>query len=967
MKECSTLFRRTQKEESVLSKKRYIMALLCIIKGLYAQIELENAEKIQEMRFGDGHLAIHSEGSLYPLRGYLLDRCKYMQNMRMYLSDDDIKYNPKRSNQPTNNNYIDACIKKPLNGIACASEDDKKSEYLWKFTQQMITMFPTEGEHLSIESDSPDSFTQFLREHRDRPDSLYALAALFLLAEGVNIPIKIVNESGNTGDKILVLKQKGAESGFHVNLNMAIKDKTEDGTIAGTVYQKKTEDLVNFFSSLTNTELFSFLEVPEEFLMPNTYEEFLTGNFLNSPKFLIQAYFFEYIDSVKMYEEFVRAVHELLTEKMSNSDESGNPSIETENKAQQVFDSLFIKETLLQPNLNYIADISKLKEAGKMCMCIPFMSGMRPSRYTHIPPYYRSKDALETDRDLYYPNIMETILLSLFCCFVFDPVTKKYTTDHIPGASKDLQEFFRKYNAPTIEIDYLMQRNWSRVVSDLPCKRIKYSRKNNNEIMPGVTNMLYVISEITGRNADIESAIACLEKICNDEESSNFECSKIKNLLQKAFEYLSKNKNVEVSLREFEVMQSSLGYNELFVTKKDPIELLYTFNNMKGEITLEIGCMYPEAFTTVSVNYYTTELESKLIQMKERRSNASTYMECLVLQYASIKLIQLSRAMGKYYDFTTEMPSDICSWYNNPTSLLLYGSLENIEKKSYIVEMFLIYSNGETLDCQNPMVRFTSNLIRSVPLEDPDVRKLILKGCLYNEKYRQYYPWLEYDVDTVPKGELFSNDIQLLFKSITELNLPESMVIKSFISLLRVYGRDRNIFYSLTEDWVFLNIIDKLHKDFLAIEYLDPNELKAPIENNMANTLGTVFYALNKYVVFSCDYTISDVYVCWFVYLCSKYKLAIYLVMPIYTSIDHTSISNRVETIIPSIFSKDQLSNALSSLKRIECILIGSNDPESQIKYNALKELFEKHAPCISLSISKTLGRLTTYKMLGYI
>ncbi|KAI5166976.1 hypothetical protein NEIRO03_1555 [Nematocida sp. AWRm78] len=943
------------------------MVFLCIIKSLCAQIELENAEKIQEMRLGDGHLAIHPEGPLYPLRGYLLDRCKYMQNMRMYLSDADIKYNLNRSNRPTDSNHIGTCTREPSNGIACTSEDDKKSEYLWQFTQQMITMFPTEGEHLSIESDSSDSFTRFLREHRDRPDSLYTLAALFLLTEGVNIPIKIVNESRNTGNKILVLKKKGAESRFHINLSMAIEDKTEDGRITGSVYQKKTEELVNFFSSLNNTKSLSFLEVPEEFSMPNTYDEFLTGNFLNSPKFLIQSYFFEYIDTVEMYEKFVRAVHELLTEQISSSDESGNPCIEAEDKAQEVFNSLFIKKTSLQPSLNYIADISKLKEAGKMCMCIPFMSGMQPSRYIHTPPYYRSKGTLETDRDLYYPNIMETVLLSLFCCFVFDPVTKKYTTDHIPGASKDLQNFFRKYNAPTIEIDYLMQRNWSRVVSDLPCKRIKYSRKNNNEIVPGVTNMLYVISEITGHNADIETAITCLENICNDEESSGVECSKIKSLLQNAFEYLSKNKNVKVDWREFEIMQSSLGYKELFVTKKDPIELLYTFNNMKGEITLEIGCMYPEAFTTVSVNCYTTELESKLIQMKEKHSNANTYMECLVLQYASVKLTQLSRAMGKYYDFASQMPSDICSWYNNPTCLLLYGDLENIEKKSCIVEMFLIHSNGKALDCQNPMVRFTSNLIRSVPLEDPNVRKLILKGCVYNEKYRQYYPWLEYDVDTVSKEELFSKDIDLMFKSITALNLPEGMVIKSFISLLRVYGRDRNIFYNLTGDWVFLNIIDKLHKDFLAIEYLDPNEFKAPIENSPANTLGSIFYALDKYVVLSCGYTISDVYMCWFVYLCSKYKLPIYLVMPIYTSIDHTSMSNRVETIIFSKFSKDQLSNALSSLKRIEYALIDGNDPKSQIKYNTLKELFEKYAPCTSLSRNKTLGRLTAYKTLGYI
>ncbi|EIJ87096.1 hypothetical protein NEQG_02711, partial [Nematocida parisii ERTm3] len=80
--------------------------------------------------------------------------------------------------------------------------------------------------------------------------------------------------------------------------------------------------------------------------MPTAYEEFLKGNFLCNPKFLIQSYFFEYIDSVEMYEEFVRAVYELITEQISNKDEKKSESVcmETGKKAQEVFDSLFIKQ-----------------------------------------------------------------------------------------------------------------------------------------------------------------------------------------------------------------------------------------------------------------------------------------------------------------------------------------------------------------------------------------------------------------------------------------------------------------------------------------------------------------------------------------------------------------------------------------------------------------------------------------------
>ncbi|EIJ92509.1 uncharacterized protein NEPG_02625, partial [Nematocida parisii ERTm1] len=112
----------------------------------------------------------------------------------------------------------------------------------------------SEDRYLSIESESPDSFTRFLRRHEDKSDSLNLLASLFLLSEGINIPIEIVESKVNK-NKILILKKKKVErpeeedrnssseydelekrkisrrEGFHINLHMNIKKKTKKGRL----------------------------------------------------------------------------------------------------------------------------------------------------------------------------------------------------------------------------------------------------------------------------------------------------------------------------------------------------------------------------------------------------------------------------------------------------------------------------------------------------------------------------------------------------------------------------------------------------------------------------------------------------------------------------------------------------------------------------------------------------------------
>ncbi|EIJ89807.1 uncharacterized protein NEPG_00655 [Nematocida parisii ERTm1] len=195
MKERDNILKKNKNmciERKTLNKNNILIILLLTIHSLYAKIETRDASTIQKMELGDKDslVAIHPQGGLSPFYQCIMERSGYIKNLRGYLHAIDGSGNQVGG-------YGSTILK-------------ESSEYMQAFTQQLINMFPSEDRYLSIESESPDSFTRFLRRHEDRSDSLYILASLFLLSEGINIPIRIVESKVNK-NKILILKKKKVE------------------------------------------------------------------------------------------------------------------------------------------------------------------------------------------------------------------------------------------------------------------------------------------------------------------------------------------------------------------------------------------------------------------------------------------------------------------------------------------------------------------------------------------------------------------------------------------------------------------------------------------------------------------------------------------------------------------------------------------------------------------------------------
>ncbi|OAG33428.1 hypothetical protein NEIG_00983, partial [Nematocida sp. ERTm5] len=819
-----------------------LLAITMIIHSVCAKLGDKDAELAQGIVIGN-NLILQPDGGLSPTLQYMTYESEFMKNFRMYwhgiYSEEDTK-----ENSGSTEDYENFKVWKIHDII---HEDEEKNKYLKEFAQQLINMFPSENGVYSIESEKSDSFTRFLREHKGKSYSLNLLAALFLLAEGVDVPIEIVDEKGSIGNKIIILEKKEINNGFFVNLSLTI----EEGKSA---YHKKAEEIINFFKRLVDPA--DPLEVPEEFLMPTMYEEFLKGNFLCNPKFLIQSYIFEYIDSVEMYKKFVIAVYDILNEhKPTNCD---SPTTNADKHTLAVFNRLFVDSKRLaiemRDKTRNFPDFCKFKRVKDESKNTPFIDVIYRPSYIDGPDYVdkNRQYTLSYKDNCCFKNCQNSVLLALFLCFAFDPETEQYNIDHIPDASKELKEFFSKYTHKVSSISTTMRSDWEKVIYGLPRPKHGFST-DGSTVNTGLLYMLYTMYDLVGkRHGIIEATEYIKNEFLKDYKNNRRRVKrKMRGYLKEVFWALSRNNYLGMICDYLEPVSTTIHGKS--VTDADmQASLLYDFDSSWYGIKFAVSTSYNNPLVEVIEKEKEYEDETSFSEStdsydsnstcdkesdgydtccrKERRRaarresnpddniymNPNTYPQMIIKQFTSEKYLsshETNHTLILKTSYAANKREIVNSNCNDPNRLLLWGSLDDLEYKSHLIKMFLIHSNVETLSIDNPMVRFTSNLIKSIPLDNLKARQHILSACAYNSNYRTYYPQLnEYDVYTIPKTEISSNGLSPLMESLFDIEaIDNSSLINSYISLLQVYKKDLQIPYLFSDLPVIISIICELN------------------------------------------------------------------------------------------------------------------------------------------------------------
>ncbi|KAI5168261.1 hypothetical protein NEIRO02_2523, partial [Nematocida sp. AWRm79] len=735
-----------------------------------------------------------------------------------------------------------------------------------------------------------------------------------------------------------------------------------------------------------------------------------TGEFLNTPQFLIQSYIYEFIDSADMYIKFVGAVYTLLTDYINSIDEY---TCNNKEHAQKVLNSLFMQRGSDLAPSEYTAYLCKLAEAREQYTATPFISDSQAPKPTSVHTCRKKPRMYSAGIDSGYCNYVEALLLGLFCCFAFDPETRKYTTEHMPSPSKELQEFFNKYSQPEVSVDYAMHKEWCRVVSNLDHRKVIYLRRDRNQIGSGILNILRAIQAVAGSTKSIDDAISDLNNMRAKEALEKEDREVVESALHAVFKSLSKNKRVNVRCGEIKISKLVGMDRDLYLAASNQIQISYVHNNAYGQVHLEISHDCPEISIPASMVLIGAEEKKKLESIQKESLYPSTYMQCLIHQYLNILLRQINgHEQGKYI-INKETKHMIRNIHSSPNTLLLWGSLENLEYKACIVKQVLLQTSSMSLNTDNRLVRFTANLIGSVSLDDLYIRQRILIGCLYNRNYRQYYPRIEYDdLQALSSDDGAGSAVSSLVADALATDISPAAFISAFESLLHAYRNTHCMFWWIASEYACIGVLENLckennpqpvYRDNVVLrglssdsesgsdeETLCTNKESASVfsrhseSNNIQFDYRSIQLKSSKDTMPVCEevilyikcilrlitrnihipdgYCINDIYVCWLVHISSlSQKPAPSLIKLIACEfIDSSTLSDSFMRIIPGGAWHGVLQRVCTVLLNCLDVLFTSHDSRERKKYMEILEFFTERKKTALKDPAASTRRLCT-------
>ncbi|OAG30905.1 hypothetical protein NEIG_00389 [Nematocida sp. ERTm5] len=901
-------------------KTRVIIKLLVMIYTVCARLEICDIKEIEENGFTAwlGNLLINPDGPLNPLRGYIFNKNGLLYNKRFFSPGVRIDYSLKKYNNLAERvgGYKFVFRRNPESDRLYINNNtiggvNTGLEYLSEFHQKMIYMFPCVNGIISIEPHKNNSFTQFLRKHSSRPDSIYLLAALLVLSEGVDVPIEIDKSIG--GSERIFLKN---ENFVFINLPLWLESIEADAS-KKKIYQKETEGIVLFFKKLCREPFLSEVKRREE---PDSQEEFYNGEFLDSPKFLIQSYIFEYIDSIEQYRKFISAVRVFLI------DFELYPGI-TEEQREHINNTInrcFIEKNPDNSIKNtYAADIYNIKTKIRNEAILPFTCPMMVPSYTRIPENIleNSEDSIQ-DLVLQYTNYVETVLLNLFMCLAYNPEANKCSTEYMYGASTALIEFFNKYLVPTESVSQAKHRDWCKVVSKLNNPNIRYVRESRTMLYGGFLNILYVIYELFPLNNAIRSTIM---NTINTPYNTNLERTK---KLEELFLHILNRclaGNHQISIGASSLIPH-LENNQI-IDIFGNIIFVFERNGKRESIKLTTFPTQSRFILLSKFRDYSEDIKNELKGLKEKYSNINKYTGNIISNYLNNAIESLKK---KTLEQNLCMLNNILKNENIRNRLFLYGRINNIDYKAAIINYFCITNRDKVRNSQ--LLRIIKNIIGNTFINNLEERKKILPQIMYFTDYERLFSNIEYDLVNMPTEEISNDLLSSLVESMIYINHSKEAFLEYFSYFLRKsihYKQELRIFgVSDSFKAIFIKATEKYGFSILT-EIMQ--KMKECIESNPTTSLNDVWFA-------------------WLCYSCTNINNPMFINF-IYAYLDPMRINNEY-IARNTITLKNRSKQILSALEKEKTSLYIENNPVSKEKYDRLTSIFK-------FQLGTELGRLS--------
>ncbi|KAI5161976.1 hypothetical protein NEAUS04_0814 [Nematocida ausubeli] len=654
-------------------------------------------------------IRINPEGPLNFLRGYIYQKMEYMYNKRFFAPQIDIDYNVKED--PKAASPYDICVfarNENQDAAYKALTDNKMDEYAEKYHNHLIELFPSPTGDITIETRGNQSFIQFLRAKTTEKHALQILAMLLLFSEGVNIPIKV----SNTVLKVYEPSKKD-EIYFEVPMEIPWLNPVEDKV--QTFQQKKVKQMIIFFQkNATNHEVLSMM------VDKCSLDEFSTGKFLDSPKFLIQSYIFGFIDSAERATEFIQAVHE-MTEKYA-------PHTESPSKGGCVYDRLF-KPTSTETDTVSMVLMKETQEILNKYRVFPFIDSTQIPAYTSVPMRDPKTKAFSTENLEKYSNCVECMILSLFCCLAYDPSDFTYKTDHMGNVSESLKEFFAPEENKSFDTTKAeFQIRWCNVVACLDEPRIAYCR-DRNELDCGLINMLLVIAEIVNISKEEKKKILGFAQSLKEKEGEldNELCDDIKEYAEELLKRLSKTSNIEIEFADLSIDEYHNGRYDI----SGCITIIFEHNNIKNTIFLDISENHSSIGMNPAVMMFKDDRMEKMNEIADKSKNDTAFIENLFTTYINYEIRNIDTRNNNIVLIKEQVRKVVQSNFSEINRLLLVKKINDLLYKKDILSCSILYSMTQNLSPNHPIIRFVSNILGSTELKNPSTQIILFPAIVY--------------------------------------------------------------------------------------------------------------------------------------------------------------------------------------------------------------------------------------------
>ncbi|KFG25191.1 uncharacterized protein NESG_02411 [Nematocida ausubeli] len=837
------------------------MKLLCLISILAfcqvgARLTLPKIEELQKATYKSdtfGLQKVRQEGPLGFLHTYIYHKKGYMHNKRFYSPVIETSYSLVKNRKadktsPTTFTFIRAPNKDTVHPLSKSA--DEESSYLESYHANLIRMFPSSTGDLSIESGRYNSLTRFLRSREVQKHTSHILAALFLLARGVQVELMC-----NKEEKTLLLKNK--KGGVLFDIPMRISGySNKNSKKKKNIPQKEAEMIISFFIECCASRPLSTQHILSQEI---SLEEFNKGKFLDSPEFLIDTYIFEFIESVESAKNFARAVHEMLIDCVE--EELCIEHQASLKEAALVLNQCFVSvESAEKSELSQLDVLKSIHNTTQKYKVTPFYDSSYFLEYTVTPCYNRELKRFTHNPVENFSNCVEAGILTLFCCFAYEPSTQSYTTSHIKSPSDDLREFFYMYPEPVESADRQLHMAWGRVVSDLKGGAVYLGK--GNELETGILNMLSVLVEVA--NLPKEKLNMLIERVNSITGSDQDVFADIKQYTTEVFTVLSYNKSLQVNFADLNKGYLEDGGVDVF----GKITLAYIHGDVENAIEFILSRKHMSISLPASANNKAEVMVKEILEVQKGCRQPWTFFEHLLMHYISSTINSIMEGTENRAAIIYQIKKVHADPIKKSNSLFLLKKIENIEYKREIVSRLIIYSKIEDLHACNPVVRFTSNIIGSVPLGDRATQRKMLAASICTGRCAACYPNVqleEYDLNLMIE---YTYEVVQVFNYIIGTQNPSML-----LHCLNVYMRKIG-YYSIST-----------HNP-LTSRYLTQNMFKCLFADRTMKYADKVLEFATKYWSEVLDIE-SQLCFIWFHYACERFPSEKELLKDLYNGIQN--------------------------------------------------------------------------------